>query len=87
MVLFLAASIGFADPVLAQYAPQSQYNPRPQYNPSPQYNPQSQYNPQYNSPRTYQGNQGYPGGQQGGYPGTRLDAPMASNSTPDRTAA
>jgi hypothetical protein len=60
--LFLATSIGFAGPALAQY--NVQYNP--QYN-NPQYNPQSQYN----SPRGYQGNQGYQGGQQGGYQGNQ----------------
>ena len=99
--LFLATSIGFAGPAPAQYNPQSQYyNPQPQYN--PQYNPPSQYN-NPGTYQGYQSNQGnYPGGQQGPYQVTRgiiqaarkaitkatsPDAPMVSNSIPDRTVA
>jgi hypothetical protein len=86
--LFLATSLGFADPAPAQY--NTQYNPQPQYNPPPQ------YNPQYNSPGTYQGyqgnqgyypggqqgNQGYPGGQQGGYRGNQTGCPYGQQFDP-----
>lgn len=77
--LFLATSIGFAGPALAQYNTQynpQQYNPQPQYyNPQSQYNPQPQYynpQPQYNPQSQYNPQYNGPGtyqSNQGYYPG------------------
>jgi hypothetical protein len=100
--LFLAASLGFAVPVRAQYnGPENQYNlPRQEGGgyllPPPRPTPQPTFEPQDNKPsQGYQTNQGYQGGY-GGYPGgsplppcptCRVDVPTVSNLILARTVA